>query len=474
VGDLSLIVGGRRIGGAARDTVPVLDPATGERLGDLPVATAADLDDAVDAAVAAFPAWRRTPAADRAAILHTAADLLRRRAAEIGRVTTREQGKPLAEAIQEVHGAAGILDWFAEEGRRSYGRVVPARQPGVRHLVLPEPVGPVAAFTPWNFPITIPARKIGGALAAGCPIVIKPAEETPGTTLALAEALIEAGLPDGVLSMVFGDPATVSEHLIRAPGIRKVTFTGSTAIGRRIAALAAEGVKRVTLELGGHAPVLVFADADLDRAVALSAAAKFRNAGQVCISPTRFLVQENVYTDFSARFADAARHIAVGNGLDPGVGMGPLAHDRRPPVIESFVQDAVDTGATVVTGGRQADLGGLFWEPTVLRDVDPAARTMSEEPFGPLALLAPFHDLDDAVRQANDVRYGLAAYAFTGSLHTAHALSESVDAGMLGINHLVLTGPETPFGGTKESGYGSEGGAEGLEDYQFAKLVSQA
>lgn len=468
---LDLIVGGRRVGAAQRDTLPVLDPATGDRLGELPVATAADLDDAVTAAVAAFPAWRRTPAAQRARVLSGAAALLRQRADAIGRITTREQGKPVAEAVQEVHGAADILDWFAEEGRRSYGRVVPARQPGVRHLVLREPVGPVAAFTPWNFPITIPARKIGGALAAGCPIVIKPAEETPATTLALAGALLEAGAPDGVLSMVFGDPAAVSEHLIRSPGIRKVTFTGSTAVGRRIAALAAEGVKRVTLELGGHAPVLVFDDADLDRAVALSAAAKFRNAGQVCISPTRFLVQENVYADFGARFADAAGRIRVGNGLDPDVGMGPLAHERRPPMIESFVQDALDSGATVVAGGHAR--GGLFWEPTVLRDVDPAARTMVEEPFGPLALLAPFHDLDDAVRQANDVRYGLAAYAFTGSLHTAHALSESVDTGMLGINQMVLTGPETPFGGTKESGYGSEGGTEGLEDYQFAKLVSQ-
>jgi succinate-semialdehyde dehydrogenase / glutarate-semialdehyde dehydrogenase len=465
---LDLIVGSRRV--TARETRPVLDPATGEHLGDLPIATTADLDEAVAAAEATFPLWRRTSAAERARILSGAADLLREQAADIGRVTTREQGKPVAEAVQEVYGAADILDWFAEEGRRSYGRVVPARQPGVRHLVLREPVGPVAAFTPWNFPITIPARKIGGALAAGCPIVIKPAEETPATTLALAWALLEAGLPDGVLSMVFGDPATVSEHLIRAPGIRKVTFTGSTVVGRRIAALAAEGVKRVTLELGGHAPVLVFDDADLDRAVALSAAAKFRNAGQVCISPTRFLVHERVYEEFGRRFASAAGEITVGNGLDAGVRMGPLAHERRPPMMESFVQDAVDTGATVLTGGRGKD---LFWEPTVLRDVDPKARTMVEEPFGPLALLAPFRDLDDAVRQANDVRYGLAAYAFTGSLSTAHSLSESVDAGMLGINHMVLTGPETPFGGVKESGYGSEGGTEGLEDYQFSKLVSQ-
>jgi succinate-semialdehyde dehydrogenase/glutarate-semialdehyde dehydrogenase len=467
---LDLIIGGRRI--RDRDTLLVLDPATGERLGDLPVATAADLDDAITAAVAAFPAWRRTPAAQRARILSGAAALLRQRADAIGRVITREQGKPVAEAVQEVHGAAGILEWFAEEGRRSYGRVVPASQPGVRHLVLPEPVGPVAAFTPWNFPITIPARKIGGALAAGCPIVIKPAEETPATTLALAGALLEAGLPEGVLSMVFGDPAAVSEHLIRSEGIRKVTFTGSTAIGRRIAALAAEGVKRVTLELGGHAPVLVFDDADLARAVALSAAAKFRNAGQVCISPTRFLVQETVYHEFGKRFAEVARHIKVGNGLEPGVGMGPLAHERRPPMIESFVQDAIDTGATVVAGGHGLD--GCFWEPTVLSGVAPAARTMIEEPFGPLALIAPFRDLDDAVRQANDVRYGLASYAFTGSLRTAHELSESVEAGMLGINQMVLTGPETPFGGTKESGYGSEGGSEGLADYQYAKLVSQS
>jgi succinate-semialdehyde dehydrogenase/glutarate-semialdehyde dehydrogenase len=472
--ELSLLVAGRWEGRQGREVRPVVDPATGDVIGELPVATDADLDEACQSAATAFATWRETPAYDRYGVLRRAAELLRERAGEIGRVTTLEQGKPVAEATAEVYGAADILDWFAEEGRRVYGRIVPSRRPGVRQLVLRQPVGPVAAFTPWNFPITIPARKIGGALAAGCTMVIKPAEETPATGLALARALVDAGLPPGVLSVVFGDPATVSTQLIRSRHVRKVTFTGSTAVGRRIAGLAAEGVKRVTLELGGHAPVLVFDDADLDKAARLAVGAKFRNAGQICIAPTRFLVQEGAYEEFTKRFAAAVDELRVGSGLDPETTVGPLAHDRRPPAIAALVEDAVARGAEVVTGGGPGEGPGYFWQPTLLAGIDPQARVMTEEPFGPLALVVPFRDVEDGLEMANRLPYGLASYAFTADRERAYAVSEGIEAGMLAINHFMLTAPETPFGGVKESGYGSEGGTEGIEDYLFSKLVSEA
>ncbi len=429
--DLALIIGGRRVDAAARDRLDVVNPADRSVIGALPMATEADLDEALSLADHAFLAWRDTPAADRAAaLLSRAADLLRARAKDIGRVTTLEQGKPISEAVAEVYGAATILEWFGEQARRSYGRVVPARVPGRRDLVLRQPVGPVAAFTPWNFPITIPARKLGAALAAGCSCIIKPAEETPATGLALAQALLDAGLPDGVMSVVFGDPAAISERTeVTAEIIRKVTFTGLTAVGV-VAALAAQGVKRLTLELGGHAPVLIFNDADLDTAVDLSVQAKYRNAGQVCISPTRFYVQEDVYDQVTARFADAARRLPVGNGLDPAVRVGPLANRRRPPAMQALVQDAVDAGANVLAGGDSGSGDGYFWQPTVLADVDPNARAMREEPFGPLALFSPFATVDDAIGEANRLQAGLAAYAFTRSTATAHEVSERVEAGM--------------------------------------------
>jgi succinate-semialdehyde dehydrogenase / glutarate-semialdehyde dehydrogenase len=472
--ELSLLIGGKWRSREGRETRPVVNPATGKVIGEVPVATAADLDEALDSAAAAFPAWRDTPAYDRYGILRRAGELLRERAADIGRATTMEQGKPLGESTAEAHGAADILDWFAEEGRRDYGRIVPSRSAGVRDLVLRQPVGPVAAFTPWNFPITIPARKVGAALAAGCTVVLKPAEETPATGLALARALVDAGLPAGVLNIVFGEPAAISQHLIRSPRIRKVTFTGSTAVGRQIAHLAAEGIKRATLELGGHAPVLVFDDADVADAARKAAASKFRNAGQICIAPTRFLVQEGVYEDFVAKFAEAAGRLKLGNGLDPATTLGPLAHGRRPPAIEALVSDAVDRGARVVMGGSAAQGDGYFWAPTLLADVDADARVMNEEPFGPVALAVPFTDTEEALRRANELPYGLASYAFTSSKRTAYEVSERIEAGMLGINHFRLNGPETPFGGVKESGYGSEGGSEGIEDFLLSKLVSDS
>jgi succinate-semialdehyde dehydrogenase / glutarate-semialdehyde dehydrogenase len=472
--ELSLLIGGQWRGPQGRDVIPVTDPATGKVIADLPVATAADLDDALDSAVTAFAGWREAPAYDRYAILRRAGDLLRERAGDIGRATTIEQGKPVGEATSEAVAAADILDWFAEEGRRVYGRIVPSRTPGTRDMVPKQLIGPVAAFTPWNFPITIPARKVGAALAAGCTVVIKPAEETPATGLALARALVDAGLPPGVLNVVFGRPAAISEHLIRSPQIRKVTFTGSTAVGRQIAHLAAEGIKRATLELGGHAPVLVFDDADIADVARKSVSSKFRNAGQICIAPTRFLVQEGVYERFVTEFGAAVDRLKLGNGLDPDTTLGPLAHERRPPAIEALVSDAVDKGARVVTGGSPAARAGFFWQPTLLADVDPGARAMHEEPFGPLALAVPFSDTDDALRRANELPYGLASYAFTSSKRNAYEVAERLEAGMLAINHFRLTGPETPFGGVKESGYGSEGGSEGIADFLIPKLVSEA
>lgn len=472
--DLFLLIGGEWRGAAGRDTIPVVNPATGVVIAQLPVASTADLDDALDSAAAASLMWREMPAFDRYQILRRAGELLRERASSIGRVTTFEQGKPVAEATAEAFAAADIFDWFAEEGRRTYGRVVPARVQGTRDTVLRQPVGPVAAFTPWNFPITIPARKVAAALAAGCTVILKPAEETPATGLALAHALVDAGLPAGVFNVVFGIPSQISEYLIHAPQIRKVTFTGSTAVGKKIARLAADGVKSATMELGGHAPVLIFDDADVESAAQRAVASKFRNAGQICIAPTRFLVQKGVYDRFISAFTDAMDGLRVGDGLDPATTVGPLAHERRSPAIGALVDDAIARGARVLAGGSRIDGRGNFWQPTLLADIDPLARIMSEEPFGPVALVVPFTDLDEALRRANELPYGLASYAFTSSLRTAREVGERIEAGMVAINHFRLIGPETPFGGIKESGYGSEGGMEGIDGYLHSKLVSEA
>ncbi|MFZ0273093.1 MAG: NAD-dependent succinate-semialdehyde dehydrogenase [Acidobacteriaceae bacterium] len=473
--ELQLLIAGEWRGRAGHDTLPVVDPATEQVLAELPIANDADLDAALDAASATFAEWRDTPAADRAAILQRAAGLLRERADEIGRIQTLEEGKGLTESISEVVGAADLLQWSAEEGRRAYGRIVPSRVHGGRSIVLREPLGPVAAFTPWNFPILIPARKLGAALAAGCPAVFKPAEETPATGFALAAALVDAGLPPGVLSVVCGNPQQISEHLITSPAIRKVTFTGSTPIGIQIAGLAAQRVIPATLELGGHAPVVVFADADIPRAVKMLVASKFRNAGQICIAPSRFIVQENVVTEFTEQFVTATRELRVGNGLDPEVNMGPLANERRGPAIEALVQDAVASGATVLAGGHPIDGSGYFWEPTVLSGLDPEkSRVMNEEPFGPIAPIVPFASLDDGIALANRVPFGLASYAFTTSLSTARYAAASIQAGMVGVNDIMIMGPETPFGGVKASGYGSESGTEGLESFMHAKYVRES
>jgi succinate-semialdehyde dehydrogenase/glutarate-semialdehyde dehydrogenase len=457
---------------AGRKTSPILNPATGERLADLPYASSADLDRALAAAARTFPVWKRTPANDRSKILRAAAALMRERVQSIAHGMTLEQGKPLAESVGEVIASAEILEWYAEESRRAYGRVVPGRSPDARHYVVREAIGPVAAFTPWNFPGLLSARKIGGSLAAGCTCIIKPAEETPATTLAIAQALADAGLPAGVLNVVFGNPDEISRYLIASPVIRKVSFTGSTVVGKLLAKRAAEGVKAISLELGGHAPVIVFEDADLERAIPVIMGLKFRNAGQVCVSPTRFFVHSAIFDRFIALAGAFAGSLVMGDGLDASTRMGPMANSRRVEAMQRLVADAVDKGATITSGGAQLERPGNYWPPTVLANVPDHAAIMSEEPFGPVVAAAPFSTFDEVIERANSVPFGLASYVFTSSLATATRASEMIEAGMVSINGGAISLAEIPFGGVKESGYGSEGGIEGLDAYLVTKSIA--
>lgn len=472
--DVLLHIGGKWRAATGGKTIDIVNPATEEVIGRLAHATRADLDEALDHAARGFAAWRGMSAYERSKLLRKTADILRERAENIARILTMEQGKPLAEARAEMAGAADVLDWFAEEGRRAYGRVIPARKPGIYQLSLREPVGVVAGFTPWNFPVSQAVRKISAALAAGCSFILKGPEETPASCAELVRAYVDAGVPAGVVQLVFGVPAEISEYLIAHPVVRKISFTGSTAVGKHLAALAGAQMKRATMELGGHAPAMVFNDADLDAAVAVLAGGKYRNAGQVCIAPTRFLVQEEVYEPFLEKFTARAQALKLGDGLAEGTTMGPLANARRVAAMEGFVADAVGKGATLHAGGSRAGNKGYFFQPTILTNIPADARVLHEEPFGPLALFSPFARFEDAVAEANRLDYGLAAYAFTRSNATATALGAAVEAGMVTINHHGLALTETPFGGVKDSGYGSEGGAEGLEPYMVTKFVSQA
>lgn len=475
--EVQLFIDGQWRGGSDHGGAPasenVINPATEEVLGTLAHASRADLDAALAAAEKGFAVWRHTPAHERYKIMRKAAELLRERAEAIATLMTMEQGKPLPEARMETLASADIIDWFAEEGRRQYGRLIPARAAGVQQVVHREPVGVVAAFTPWNFPINQAVRKIAGALAAGCSIIIKAPEEAPGSVIELVRCFHDAGVPKGVLNLVFGIPAEVSDYLIRSPIIRKVSFTGSTAVGRQLGALAAEHLKLTTMELGGHAPFIVCADADLDAAAALACGLKFRNAGQVCASPSRFYVHDAVFEAFSRRFAELAGQLKVGDGFDPASQMGPLANARRLAAIEELVADATGQGATLLTGGQRIGDKGNFFAPTVLADTPAQARLLCEEPFGPVAPLLRFDDLNSVIRQANSLDYGLAAFAFTASLKTATELGNRLQSGMVSINHFGLALPETPFGGIKASGHGSEGGSEGLEAYLTTKFISQ-
>jgi succinate-semialdehyde dehydrogenase/glutarate-semialdehyde dehydrogenase len=470
--DVKLFIGNAWRDGADGRAIDVVNPATEERLGQVAWAEISDLELAAQQAAQGFQVWRRISAYERAKMMRKAADLIRQRADAIARILTLEQGKPLAEARTEVLGSADTIDWFAEEARRANGWIIPARAEGVRQLALKEPVGPVAAFTPWNFPINQIVRKLSAALAAGCSIIVKAPEETPGSPAELIRAFADAGVPSGVIALVYGDPATISEYLIAHPLIRKVTFTGSTPVGKKLAALAGEHMKRVTMELGGHAPVVVCGDADLAAASKALAASKFRNAGQVCISPTRFIVQDDVYDDFVERFTALAEVQKVGDGLDTATTMGPLANKRRIAAMESLIADASERGAKVRTGGQRIGNQGNFFAPTVLTEVTPQMRVANEEPFGPVALFMRFGQVAEAVAEANRLPFGLAAYAFTGSTGQGEMLADSIESGMITVNHISLGLPEVPFGGIKDSGYGSEGGPEAIQAYLNTKFAS--
>ena len=471
--DTQLFLNGEWRDSLSKETLEIINPATEEVIGKVSHARKEDLDLALKAADNAFNEWKHVSAYDRSKILRKAADIVRSRADKIATLMTLEQGKPLAEAKGETLGAADSIDWYAEEGRRAYGRIIPSRATGIFQYVFKEPVGVVAAFTPWNFPLNQVVKKIAAAFAAGCTAIVKGPEETPASVAELIKAFDEAGMPKGSINLVYGIPAEISEYLIAHPIVRKVTFTGSTAVGKQLASLAGSHMKRATMELGGHSPAIVCEDADVNAAVKILSANKFRNAGQVCISPTRFLVHDSVYDQFVDGFVKQAEKLNVGNGLDEGIKMGPLAHDRRLTAIEGFVADAVEKGAKILTGGKRKGNKGYFFEPTVMTGVSNDARIMNEEPFGPLAPINSFSSIDEVIEEANRLNYGLAAYAYTNSAKTAQDLGARIESGQVSINHHGLGLVDTPFGGVKDSGYGSEGGPEGLDAYMTTKLVSQ-
>lgn len=469
---IQLHINGSWRASASGKTIPVVNPANEAVVGQVACADISDLDDALAAAQKGFAIWSRTSAFDRYKVMRRAAEILRERSADIARLMTIEQGKPLAEALGETLASADVIDWYAEEGRRAYGRVIPARAGGVHQYELKEPVGPVAAFSPWNFPLNTLVRKFAGALATGCSIIIKPPEEAPASAAELVRAALDAGLPPEVVSLVYGVPAQISAHLIPHPVIKKISFTGSTAVGKQLAALAGQHMKRATMELGGHAPVIVLKDVDVGKTAGLMVGHKYRNAGQVCVSPTRFLVEQDIYDEFVDNFTALAKKIKVGDGLAEGVTMGPLIGERRVEAVSDLVQDAVRSGAELVTGGNRIGNSGYFYEPTVLSKVPTSARIMNEEPFGPVALMVPIRNVEEGIEEANRLPYGLAAYAFTGSAENAGKMSRGVQAGMLSMNHLGLALAETPFGGINDSGYGKEGGGEALEPYLNTRFVT--
>ncbi|WP_420995717.1 NAD-dependent succinate-semialdehyde dehydrogenase [Cupriavidus sp. 30B13] len=470
--DTRLLIDGAWVDGSSGERLDVTDPGTGLRIGTVAKATRDDLDRALQAALRGFRAWRAHTPFERSQLMRRAAAILRERSETIAPVLTLEQGKPLAEALIEVRAAADIIEWFAEEGTRVQGRILPQRRAQALTEVFREPVGPVTAFTPWNFPITQVVRKASAALASGCSMIVKAPEETPAAPAALMQAFLDAGLPPGVLQMVCGDPADISEHLIASPVIRKITFTGSTAVGKRLAALAGAHMKRCTMELGGHAPVIVARDADVALAASITAAAKFRNAGQVCISPTRFLVHRDVAAAFAEAFVAHGESLVVGHGLAAGTSLGPLANPRRLAAMEALVGNATQAGARLACGGSRLAGEGNFFAPTVLLDVPQHAAVFNEEPFGPLAAMRSFDTLEEAIAEANRLPFGLSAYAFTDSARAVRALSTGLEAGMLWVNQAATPTAEIPFGGVKDSGYGSEGGAEALEAYLNTKSVT--
>lgn len=469
---LKFHVAGEWIHGGDRRVHTVLNPATGEALAELPLVNADDLERALEAAERGFRKWKSASADERAAVLSGAARLLRERADTIARNATLEEGKTFAETRIEVMASAGLFDFYAAEAKRLYGRVL-VRPTGVRSLVVREPVGPVAAFAPWNFPIHNPARKLGAPIATGCSVILKPAEEAPASAMAVVQALLDAGLPDDVCQLVFGVPDEVSRHLLASPIIRKLSFTGSTAVGKHLMKLAADTAKRTTMELGGHAPVIIFDDCDLERTVETLGTAKFRNAGQVCVSPTRFYIQDGIHDKFMDAFAERVERVKVGDGLDPSNHMGPLANPRRPDAIGALVGDAVSNGAELLTGGERLGNAGFFYRPTILAHVPRSSRIMREEPFGPVVAATRFSTFDEVVDLANSLPFGLAAYAFTENGRQANLIADALESGMVGINTAAMAAPDSPFQGVKESGHGSEDGPEGLAACLVTKTIHQ-
>jgi succinate-semialdehyde dehydrogenase/glutarate-semialdehyde dehydrogenase len=468
---IRLLIGGEWVAGEAgqRD---VIDPVTERPMGAVALASVAQIDAAVAAAAAAAESWRALPPLERGAILVRAASLLKQRIDKIARLLTREQGKTLAESRGELIRSVETLLWNGEEAPRIESAIVAGRTPGSTRRRLPVPVGVVAAFAAWNFPAVLATRKLGAALAAGCPVILKAAEEAPYTAAAIVECLIDAGLPKGVVNLVFGDPPQVAKRLLESPLVRKVTFTGSTRVGKELAALAAPHLKRCTFELGGHAPVILCADGDVDAAVTATIPFKFTSAGQSCIAPSRFYLHRSRYTEFVDKFAGAAKALKVGDGFLPETKMGPLANVRRLATMERYSADAQAQNASLVCGGTRVAETGWFWAPTVLADVPDAAEVMNEEPFGPIAPMAAFDDLDEAIARANRLPYGFAAYGFTANLRTAERLSQRLVAGNIGINQMCPSLPDMPIGGIGDSGYGYEGGRAGIEEFLHFKLVS--
>lgn len=474
--DLALHIDGEWLTGEGRESIPVVNPATGETLGQLPVATGADVERALAAADSGFRTWRAVSPLERGRLLQAIAARIRDKAQALAAILTLEQGKCLRESLHEIQNTADTFEWMAEEGKRAYGRLVPARMPDTDQYVRLEPIGPVAAFSPWNFPAVLSSRKVATALAAGCSVVLKPAEETPGIMLAIARLCEEAGLPRGVFNVVYGEPAAISSRLIADDIIRKVSFTGSVPVGRLLAAQAAQHLKKITLELGGHSPVIVTSDVDVDRVVELTLAAKFRNAGQLCLCPTRFFVHDGVYDAFAEKLAAGAARVTVGNGLDDAVQMGPLANERRQQAMEAFCADAEQCDARILTGGkRPAGLDqGYFWSPTIIADMPTRAQAMCDEVFGPMALVRRFHELDEAIAEANATEYGLASYAFTRSIEAARRIECGLEAGNVSLNTYAVSAPEMPFSGIKNSGLGHEMGCEGLYEHFNVKAVVRA
>jgi succinate-semialdehyde dehydrogenase/glutarate-semialdehyde dehydrogenase len=470
--DLKLLIDGAWKSGEGRDAHDVVNPVTATAMASVPYATAADLEEALAASNRAWPDWRALDVEKRGAILHKTASLLRERADLIAATLTQEQGKVIAEAKAEVLGSAQLFDWYAEEAKRDYGRTL-VRPAGQLSRVIRQPIGPTATFSPWNFPIYLLAKKVAAALGAGCTVISRPPHETPGSTTELFRALQDAGIPAGVAQLVHGNADMISTTLIASRVIRKVSFTGSTNVGKHLMRLCADSMTRVTMELGGHAPVLIFDDCDLEKTLDMVVPQKFRNAGQVCVSPTRFYVQAGIYDAFLKGFAERTAKVKTGNGLDADTRMGPLANARRPDAVGKLVEDAKAKGARVLAGGEKGD-GGFFFQPTLLADVPNEAAIMNDEPFGPVAVTRAFETFDEVIAEANRLPFGLAAFAFTENGRRANLIGDLVESGMVGINTFAISVADAPFGGIKDSGFGSEGGKEGLESYQVVKAIHQA